>query len=146
MSLASDFFSNFRSLIKSCGTLFSLFPVQIKKMQCKRLKSINYTNLHTSFWPSWYSRYIILHLLLAHVLALLEITLKRSYKHSNSGQTACNNSMSRQVFLESSHTALIKHSSIFTLFFSTNFFLLCSQPEYSGLHSAWNCKLTKDFI
>lgn len=30
MSLANDLFSNFRSLIKSCGTLFSLFPVKIK--------------------------------------------------------------------------------------------------------------------
>jgi len=28
MSLANDDFSNFRSLIKSCGTLFSLFPVK----------------------------------------------------------------------------------------------------------------------
>lgn len=30
MSLANDFFSNFRSLIKSCGTLFSLFPQEGK--------------------------------------------------------------------------------------------------------------------
>lgn len=30
MSLANDDFSNFRSLIKSCGTLFSLFPVKTK--------------------------------------------------------------------------------------------------------------------
>lgn len=83
MSLASDFFSNFRSLIKSCGTLFSLFPVKIKKMKCKRVKSINYTNLHTYFWSSWYRRYIILHLLLSHVLALLEITLKRSHEDTS---------------------------------------------------------------
>lgn len=35
MSLANDFFSNFRSLIKSCGTLFSLFPQEGRGRQAE---------------------------------------------------------------------------------------------------------------
>lgn len=72
MSLANDFFSNFRSLIKSCGTLFSLFPVKTKIKLSVRGK----TQIRQLHKPACLSDTVSTIFCVFHILVLPEIILK----------------------------------------------------------------------
>lgn len=69
MSLANDFFSNFRSLIKICGTLFSLFPVTTKIKITVREK----TQIHQLHKPAHLSDMVGTMFCVFRILVLPEI-------------------------------------------------------------------------
>lgn len=69
MSLANDFFSNFRSLIKSCGTPFSLFPVKTKI----KLRVREKTQIHLLHKPAHLSDRADTIFCVFHVLGLPDI-------------------------------------------------------------------------
>lgn len=73
MSLANGF-SNFRSLIKSCGTLFSLFPVKIKPKSGVRENTL--LQLHKLAHQAGTLGTIFC---VFRVLVLLEIIFKNTY-------------------------------------------------------------------